>query len=161
MVNYSFKKLEENMAKAYGRDLDISTKRSTEICNFLRGKSLESSKAFLERVIEMKDAVPMRRFNRDTGHKKGIGPGRYPVNTAKAILSVLDNAGTNAVAKGFAEKDLVIVHICAHKAASPWHFGRQKRRKMKRSHIEVVVQEKKQPASESKTPKKQKVVKND
>ena len=32
--------------------------------------------------------------------------------------------------------------MAAHKASAPWHYGRQRRRKMKRTHIEIVIGEK-------------------
>ena len=35
----------------------------------------------------------------------------------------------------------VIVHLAAHKASSPYHFGRQSRRQMKRTHVELVLKE--------------------
>jgi hypothetical protein len=35
----------------------------------------------------------------------------------------------------------MIVHICAHRAATPLHQGRQRRRAMKRTHIELVLKE--------------------
>ncbi|MEM3373830.1 MAG: 50S ribosomal protein L22 [Candidatus Woesearchaeota archaeon] len=141
---YSFQEEEnDNMAKAYGRDLSISTKKAVEICNFLRGKKLEYAKNFLNRVIDLKAAVPMKRYNRDTAHKKGIGPGRFPVKAAKEILFVLKSAESNAVNKGLSSKDLFIYHIVANKAARPWHFGRKRRQKMKRTHVEVILLEKK------------------
>jgi large subunit ribosomal protein L22 len=138
---YSFNNMKENMAKANGRDLGISTKKSVEICNNLRGKPLSKAKAMLERVIAKESAMPMTRFNRDTAHKPGIGPGKYPVRTAEGILSILKSAESNAQNKGLNTKELVVLHIAAHKAARPWHFGRKRRIKMKRTHIEVVLLE--------------------
>ncbi len=140
---YNLKEMNENMAKAIGRDLSISTKKSVEICNYIRGKKVEKAKAFLEKVLTKESAVPMRRFNRDTGHKKGIGPGRYPIKTAEQILTIIKSAEANAQNKGLSTKDLFISHIAANRAARPWHFGRKRRQKMKRSHIEVVLIEKK------------------
>ncbi|MEM2138685.1 MAG: 50S ribosomal protein L22 [Candidatus Woesearchaeota archaeon] len=141
---YSFQEeVNDNMAKAMGRDLSISTKKSVEIANYLRGKKLSFAKKFLEKVVDLKSAVPMRRFNRDTGHKRAIGPGRYPAKTAKEVLSILKSAESNAISKGLSSNDLIIYHIAAHKASSPWHYGRKRRQKMKRTHLEVVLIEKK------------------
>jgi len=136
-------------AKAIAKDLSISTKHSIEVCNFIRGKNLQEGKDILKKVIEKERAVPFRRFNRDLGHKKGIGPGRYPINVCKDIIKVLDLAEANAQYKGLDIKNLIIKSIKADKASTPWHSGRQRRRKMKRTHIEVIVEEK-----EAKTDKK-------
>ncbi|NTV24255.1 MAG: 50S ribosomal protein L22 [Nanoarchaeota archaeon] len=143
MVNYSFNSFGEDMARAYGRDLSISTKKSVEICKAIRGKSVENAKIYLQNVADIKAAVPMTKFHRDCAHRTGIGPGRYPVKAAEGILLILESAEQNAKSKGFSTKDLFIIHVCAHKASSPWHMGRQRRRHMKRTHIEIVVQEKK------------------
>ncbi|MBT3463440.1 hypothetical protein HN451_00510, partial [archaeon] len=69
------------------------------------------------------------------------------------ILKIIKSAESNALNKGLNTNDLVITHICAHKASTPYHSGRQRRRKMKRSHIEVVVKE-------QKVEKKEKTTKN-
>jgi large subunit ribosomal protein L22 len=140
-LKYSFQKMEKGHVPASGRDLGISTKKSVEICRFLKGKQVEKAKIFLKKVVDMTSAVPMTRYKTDTGHKKGIGPGRYPVKAAAAILVVLESAEANAKNKGINSKDLMIVHMAAHRAARPWHFGRKKRQKMKRTHIEVVLAE--------------------
>jgi large subunit ribosomal protein L22 len=132
------------MAKAYGRDLSISTKNSVEICREIRGKPLDKAKRFIEMVISKKSAVPMKRYLSEAGHKRGIGPGRYPIKTAKEILKIIKSAESNAQNKGLSTKDLFIVHICAHLASRPLHFGRKRRIKMKRTHIEVVLAERKQ-----------------
>jgi large subunit ribosomal protein L22 len=152
---YMFNELNENMAKACGRDLSISTKKSVEICNFIRSKPVEKAKSFLERVIVKTSAVPMKRYKTDTGHKSGMAAGRYPIKTAEAILSIVKSAESNAQSKGLSTKDLFILHIAVHKASKPWHFGRKKRQKMKRSHIEVVVVEKKQQEKQEKPAKKE------
>lgn len=135
-------KIEGDVAKVLGRDISISTKHSVEVCRALRGKNLQKAKVFLKKVIDKKEAVPYRRYNKDLGHKKGkVGAGRYPVKTCKAILGLLESAETNAQFKGFNTAALEIAHICAHQASRPWHFGRKIREKMKRSHIEIIVRE--------------------
>ena len=149
--NYAFK-AEEGMAKAFGRGLGISTKKSVEICKVLRGKSVQKAKEYLGRVLTMEDAVPMKRYNRDVPHRKGMAGGKYPLKAAKEILKIVESAESNAHSKGLS-KELVIVHISAHLASRPWHYGRQKRSKMKRTHIQVVLMEKKQKAEKPKESK--------
>ncbi|MBN1502020.1 50S ribosomal protein L22 [Candidatus Woesearchaeota archaeon] len=142
--NYAVKQITENSAKAVGRNLSISTRMSVEICNYLRGKKVSQAKNILEQVIQKKHAVPIRRFGDSTAHKPGIGAGKYPIKAAKGILAVIQNAESNAQNKGLSTHHLVISHILAHKASAPWHYGRHTRRKMKRSHIEIVVSEEKE-----------------
>ncbi len=132
----------EHMARVLGRDLPISTKQSIEICNFIKKKKVKEAKKLLGKVMEKKLAVPYKRFNKDIGHKSGIAAGRFPQKTAGQITKLLDEVETNAQNKGLNVDDLYIIHLCAHKASAPWHYGRQRRRKMKRTHIEIVVEEK-------------------
>jgi large subunit ribosomal protein L22 len=129
----------ETMAKVTGRSLSISTKQSIEVCNFIRGKNLQKMKDYLKDVIDMKKAVKFTRFNKGLGHKKGIGPGRYPINTVTEILMLLESAESNAQLKGLNSANLIIGHINADKASSAWHYGRQRRRKMKRTNLNIIL----------------------
>jgi len=134
--------IKNNMAKASGRFLNISLKKAVEVCNSLRGKSLNSGLKLLDNVIEEKIPIAYHRYNRGgTGHKPGMGPGRYPVKTCIEIRKLLKSTEANAEQKGLDSKNLFIAHICAQKASISWHYGRLRRRKMKRSHIEVVLEE--------------------
>lgn len=139
---YAYNGPEEGTAKAVLRDGAISTKVAIEMCNFLRGKSTEKAKAALERVLAMKEAIPFKRFTDGVGHRKGPGmaSGRYPQKASEAFLALIKIAEANAAQKGLAE-ELVISHLAAHKASTPFHFGRLRRRQMKRTHVEIVVKE--------------------
>lgn len=129
------------MAKAIGRGLPISTKHAVEICSFIRNKNLGEAKEILGKVIEKKQAIPFRRF-KQVGHKKKIGPGRYPKKASQQLLKLLNAVEANAQFKGLDTSSLVIKSIKANKAARMWHYGRQRRRKMKRTHIEIIAEEK-------------------
>ena len=92
----------------------------------------------LELVIEEKTPVPFKRFAKGgTGHRKGMGPGRYPKKTCEEILKILKSAQSNAKQKGIDNQ--VIKNIVAQKAAGTWHYGRHLRRRHKRTHIEVLI----------------------
>ncbi len=132
----------ENIAKAILRDVSISTKMAVEVCSLIRNKRLEQAKNILGKVIEKKQAVPFKRYKKDIAHKTKIGPGKYPVKVSKEILKLLDQVEANAQFKGLSTSDLIILKIKADKASTPWHYGRKRRRKMKRTHVEVVVKEK-------------------
>jgi large subunit ribosomal protein L22 len=150
MIKYAFQKDEENIAKAYGRSLSISAKMSKEICDNIKGKPLKKATELLERVIKKESAIKIKTYGRDTAHKKEIGPGKYPINASKEILRILKSAASNAQNKGLDEKNLYIEHISVHKAPTSWHYGRKRRSKMKRAHVQVVLKEKKVSLKEDK-----------
>lgn len=133
---------EESLAKVYGRNLPISTKHSVEICSFIRGKNLQKAKNLLQKVIEKKLAIPFKRFNKNIGHKRGIASGRYPQKAVSYIIKLLNSVEANAQNKGLDANSLFIEKIVANTASVPWHSGRKRKRKMKRTHIEIIVKEK-------------------
>ena len=138
---YAFQGFEkEKMARALGKDLPISVKHATMVCNAIRGKGIERARAILEDAMNLKKAIKFTRFNMDRGHKRKIGPGRFVPKTCGEIAKVLKSAESNGHQKNLS--NMRIVHICAHRASKPWHYGRQRRRQMKRSHIEIVLAEK-------------------
>ncbi len=145
--------MEDNSARAVGNDLSISTKKAIEICSFIRGKSVEKAKILLKQAIEMKQPIPFKRFTDGAGHKKGnMAGGKYPIKACTAILKLLESAEANASYKGLSTDNLIITHIKADKASTPLHYGRQRGRSMKRTHVEISVEEKvgKKPAKEEK-----------
>ncbi|MBI2651645.1 50S ribosomal protein L22 [Candidatus Woesearchaeota archaeon] len=141
--NYSMKDYsKENMARAIGISLPISFKQSVEICNYIRNKKLSRAKDVLNKAINQQKAIPFRRFNDNTGHKKGIGPGKYPKKASLEILKLIDSVEANAQFKGMSTANLVIKHINANIASRMLHSGRKRGRKFKRTNIEIVVEEK-------------------
>lgn len=139
------------MARAIGIDLPISLKQSVEICSYIKDKNVRETKKILHNVIEGKAAIPFKKYNRDLGHKTKIGPARYPQKASMQILKLIEAVEANAQFKGLNTSNLVITHISSHKSGKAWHFGRKQRRKMKRTSIEVVVEEKAVKNVESKT----------
>ncbi len=142
MKRYSYRNYSrENMARAIGMDLPISAKQSVEICNYIKNKSTGKAKKMLQDVIDKKAAVPFKRYNFDLGHKKNAGPGRYPLNASIKFIQLIESAEANAQFRGFNTSNLVITHINSHKAGKAWHFGRKSRRRMKRTNLEIIVEE--------------------
>lgn len=138
-TNYS----KEHMAKAVGTALPISFKQSVEICRFIKNRNVNEAKKMLHDVTEKRAAVPFKRYNWDLGHKKKIGPASYPEKASKEFIRLIESVEANAQFKGLNTSNLIIAHVSAHKAGKAWHFGRKTRRKMKRTNIEIVVEEKK------------------
>ncbi|TKJ17458.1 50S ribosomal protein L22 [Candidatus Woesearchaeota archaeon B3_Woes] len=142
----------ETMARTVGRALPISTRHAIEISNYIRGKNVQKMKTFLEGVIKKEKVVPFTRFNKGVGHKKGMGPGRYPLKASTEILSLLKSAEANAQFKALNTANLIIGHINANQGSNTWHYGRQRRRKMKRTNMDIILvektQEKRKPSEE-------------
>ncbi len=140
---------DEKSAKAVGIALPISTKQAVEICNFIRGKNVDRAIKELNDVIDKKAAIPFKRFNRGgVGNKPGIGPGRYPEKACREILKIINSAVANAHVKGLS--NLAIRSMSPQGASTTWHFGRKRRRKAKRTHIEIIVSEIEEKKSEEK-----------
>lgn len=131
-----------DIAKLNAKDLRISTKQSVEICDFIRLKNLKAAKYILERVLQKKMAIPFKRYNRDIGHKHGIASGSYPMNASTEILKLLHGVEANAENIGLNKNELYISKIMANKGGTQWHFGRKRRRQMKRTNIYIEVAEK-------------------
>lgn len=134
----------ERAACAVGMALPISLKQSIEVCKWIRGRPVSKAQNMLASVILMKQPVPYTRFNGDVGHRKGdIAAGRYPAKTSEHILRILNSAIANAQNKGLLAKDLVVLQACAQSGSNTYRYGRHRGRQAKRTHIEVVVEEKK------------------
>lgn len=146
-------KNKEHSSKAVGRSLPISTKHSVEICRCIRNKPIERAKNILKDAISKKKPIPFKRF-KTISHKPGkMASGRYPVKASKEILQLVESAEANAQFKGLNVSNLIVSHICAHKASTPYHYGRQKRRKMKRTNVEILLEERSEEKKEKKTNK--------
>ncbi len=140
-------------AKARLTNLSVSTKHSIEISKYLRYKKVSAAKVFLENVVLLKSAVPFKTHNMDMGHKRGIGPGRYPTKAAKEFLTLLKSVESNAQDKGLNTDNLKISKLIANKASIPMTGGRH-RQATKRTHLEVEVIEGKEKKKSVKPAKK-------
>jgi large subunit ribosomal protein L22 len=141
-AKYSFQGMTESMAKAMKRDVELSLKVAIEMSSFLKGKTTSEAKTILERVLSMKQAIPYKRFQDGVGHRKGKGivAGRYPQKGSAIFIELIKSVEANAQTKGLSS-DLKIIHLAPQKSSGAFHSGRQGRRKFKRSHLEIVVQE--------------------
>ena len=102
-------------AQAYGRDLPCSPKSARNVARAIKGMPVTRAKVFLEGVIKVEVPVPFKVRVRKIHHRKGgIGSGRYPVQTAKCMLKVLESAEANAEYKGLDKDRLVITHSTAY-----------------------------------------------
>ena len=144
---------EEHQAKVVGKDLPISIKHVIEICNYIRGRSIDDARKELHKVVKLERAIPFKIYKDNTGHRKShMGAGRYPVKASSFILKMLDSLEANAQNKGLDINSLYLTKIIPNKAHEPWHYGRLKRRQARRSHVEIIGEEleKKQEKKKSK-----------
>ncbi len=139
---YAFKDYNpEKMARVYGSDLSISSKHAIEICTKLNNKTLNQAKDILNNAINIKTPIEFRRFCHGAGHKKGMAAGKFPVKASKEVLKLVESLEANAQQKGLNIAGLVLIHTCANRAAAPMHYGRHGGRAMKRSHVEIIAEE--------------------
>jgi len=148
----------ETMARASRRGEPISFKQSVELAKHLRGMRSDRALTLLDGVIAQRVAVPFTRFTDGAGHKRGIGPGKYPVKAATAFQLLLQSAIANAENKGLGTP-LKIVSLIANNGNGDAHYGRQRSRQAKSTHLEVTLAEtaesKRAPKREKKRAKKQ------
>jgi large subunit ribosomal protein L22 len=142
---------EKVLAKAVAKNQHISTKYATEICREIKGKRLASIEKKLQRIIEKKEFLPLRKYNKDVAHRKGesksgVKSGRFPQKACRVFLKLLESVKANADFKGLDSENLMVAHCFASRG-----FGRRsvqpkghiagKRRRKKSTHVEVIVKE--------------------
>ncbi len=136
----------DTTAKALGREMPISPKFAREVAGMVRGMKVDEARQALENVIDKKNAVPLKRYNKRVSHKPGVGPGRYPVKAAKAILGVIDSAAANAEYKGLDVGNMAISTISVSRGrVIPGHMprahGRATEWNQDTVNVEVIIME--------------------
>jgi large subunit ribosomal protein L22 len=136
----------DTTAKALGKEMPVSPKLAREVAGMIRGMKVEVAQKALAEVIDKKRPVPLKRYNKRVSHKPGVGPGRYPVKAAKAILSVLDSAASNAEYKGLDVSNMAIATISVSRGqVIPGHMprahGRATEWNQDTINVEVIIQE--------------------
>lgn len=144
---YEAPKKGTSIARACGREIHMSPKKTYEVMNAIRGLPLDKARALLEDVVELKRAIPFRRYNQETAHHPGTGPGRFPVKVAKHVLKLLQNAEANADYEGMNTDDLVVsVAACSRgrvlKANMPRAHGRATAWNEQTTNVEIILAEK-------------------
>ncbi len=139
------------VARARGIELPISPKKTYEVLNAIRGLSVDRARTVLEETIALRKAIPFRRYNQETAHHTGTGPGRFPVKVATQVLKVLENAEQNAEYEGL-DTDRLFVKIAAsargqiRQASMPRAHGRATPWNEQTTNVEIVLAERKEAA---------------
>lgn len=151
MKGYSMELDPETTARAIGKDLRVSYKNSIEVCRAVRGMAMEDAKNFLEDVIGKKTPIPFLKHKGHINHRKGpgFGPGKFPVNAAKAVLDLVNVAENNAEYKGLDPDNMYIAHISAYRGRvfegwRPRARGRTTAWNTVTTNIEIIIQEEKE-----------------
>ncbi|VVB60792.1 50S ribosomal protein L22 [uncultured archaeon] len=143
-INYPIQTSPAKTSRAGFSNRRLSWKDSIEVARFIKGMKTTKAKAFLEDVVKMKRAVPLKKFNDNRGHKPGkLGPGRYPVNVSLAFLELINSAEKNAENKGLDVKSLIVQYAFANKGAS---FSRPRRNSFrgqirKSANVSIILRE--------------------
>ena len=139
------------VARARGIEVPISPKKTYEVLNAIRGLPVERARAVLTGAIEHRQAIPFRRYNQETAHHTGVGPGRYAKKVAKNVLQILENAEKNAEYESL-DVDRLYVKVAAsargriRKANMPRAHGRATQWNEQTTNIEIVLAERKEAA---------------
>ena len=140
-----------NVARARGIELPISPKKTYEVLNAIRGLPYERARTVLEDAVALKRAIPFRRYNQETAHHRGTGPGRYATKVAKNLLKLLENARENAEYDGL-DTDLLYVKVAAssrgqiREGSMPRAHGRATQWDEQTTNVEIVLAERKEAA---------------
>ncbi|MBI5635745.1 hypothetical protein HY993_02160 [Candidatus Micrarchaeota archaeon] len=110
-------KIGENQVPAQAYDLNCSYKDLTQVARAVKNKPVRIARKILQNAIDK--AMPIRYFTYNTriGHRPQLGgqKGRYPIKEAKMALKLLNSAVSNALNKGFDEKNLFVKTAAAYK----------------------------------------------
>ena len=134
------------VARARAIELPVSPKKTYEVLNAIRGLDLDSARGYLEDVLAHRRAVPFRRYNQETAHHRGVGPGRYPEKLCRELLKLLDNAEANAGYENL-DTDRLYLRIAAsaggrmQKANMPRAHGRATPWNEQTTNVEIVLAE--------------------
>ena len=146
MKGYAIAQIPERTAIARAKEVDISLKDAVNVAHYVKGMMLDRAKDTLEKVIAKEHPVPYFRYLDSVSHRKGTGPGRYPVRAAKAFLDLLNNVEANAEFKSLDTDSLKILHISASKGRvikkyTPKAYGRAGAFFRDLINIDIVVEE--------------------
>ncbi len=140
-------------ARALITNSNISLKYSTEICNLIKTRPVNSVIDWLGRIESHIEYLPLRRYNKKVGHRKGDAKsgakaGRYPEMTVREFISLLNLAKNNADFKGLDTEKLIILTAFASMGINRYSYQSKgkiagKARRQNATHIEVIVGEQK------------------
>lgn len=115
--------------------LGASLKQCMAISNYIKGKKIDLAISELKEVINFKRAIPMTG---EIPHRKGIGPGRYPIKACGMIINMLKALKGNVIANQMDLDKARIVIASGSWAARPQRSGGVK---AKRCNMILIAKE--------------------
>jgi len=99
--------------------IPVSFKDSVNVGKWVSKNNVNKAIIKLEKVLTHELALPMRTFNTNIPHKRGLGfGGRYPKNVCKYVIKTLNLLKANAKAKGLDTSKLILNQFIANYAVS-------------------------------------------
>ena len=129
--------MDKKIAFVRAKNLPVSKKHSAAISLAIKGKTAKESISKLESVIEKKSAI---KFKGEIPHRKGMMSGRYPVKASKVFIKLIRGLVANALVKGI-DVENAVIYSNVDDAGKQLRPGR-KRRRFKRCHITLKLEEK-------------------
>lgn len=110
-------------AKACGTHLRVHFKQCREIGNAIKGRTLTNAQAYLENVLQFKEAIPFTKYTGGIGRHavgkkyKAVGDKvSWPQKATRTFIDLLRNVQSNAEAKGLEAEKTVISHVNVNQA---------------------------------------------
>ena len=146
MKGYSSNEIPEKSARSIRKNCNISLKDAVNIAHNLKGMNLSKAEALLEDVINKQRPIKYLRYLDSVSHRKGYGPGRYPVRAVKQFQNLIGNVKANAEFKGLDADSLKITLITANKGPmlkrfTPKAYGRAGASNRDMVHLSIIVEE--------------------
>ncbi|MHB1439557.1 MAG: 50S ribosomal protein L22 [Cuniculiplasma sp.] len=146
MKGYSIIEMSEKSARSIRKNCNISLKDAVNIAHNIKGMDLAKAEDLLEAVMKKERPIKYFRYLDSVSHRKGYGPGRYPVRAVKQFQSLIGNVKANAEFKGLDTDSLKIVMVTADKGPmlkrfTPKAYGRAGANNRDMVHLSIVVEE--------------------
>ena len=153
MGKYCFEVKEEKAAKARITHLRVHYKHCREIGAAIKGKTLPKAVAYLENVLQFKEAIPFTKYTGSIGRhsqaKQMKCPGdkvAWPQKATKSFLDLLKNVKSNAASKDLDTEIMTIVHANCQQAPKMRRrtyraHGRVNAYMSSPAHIEIIAAE--------------------
>jgi len=116
-----------------GMNLSMGLKHAMSICNFIRGKDIDSSIKMLEEVEKYKRAIPMRG---EIPHRHGMMSGRYPIKATGIMIKLLKSLKSNAIQN---ELEIEKFKIFAMANVAPRPYKKFGAGRFKRTHVTIKL----------------------
>jgi large subunit ribosomal protein L17e len=144
---------EEKAAKASISHLRVHYKHCREIAQAIKGRKIENATAYLEDVLQYKQAIPYTKYKGSIGRhaqgKQAGAPGDqcgWPQKATKSFVDLLKNLASNAKSKSLEIENMEITHTNCNQAPKMRRrtyraHGRVNAYMSSPAHIQIIAEE--------------------